>query len=493
MTDSAMKISEMSIQPEVIARLPAKFVNRYQVVPLEFDDGVLTLATSIPENTHHIDDIGLLLGCKIKVIMATTDEIEEAIKRYYSSEIETVEAIVSRINLQEPAEYPSQDVQDLQTIANEAPVIKLVNLIIAEAVKKRASDIHLELFDKEVVVRYRIDGVLYDTQSPPQRLYPAIISRIKIMAGMNIAEQRLPQDGRIELNVEDRQIDIRVSTLPALYGESLVLRLLDKQKILLDLEEIGFSKPVMERYQGLITRSSGIILVTGPTGSGKTTTLYASLNRINSPGKKIITLEDPIEYQLKRINQLSVRPKIGFSFAQGLRSMLRHDPDIMMVGEIRDLETAQVAVQAALTGHLVFSTLHTNDAVQAITRLHDMGVEDFLIASSIIGILAQRLVRLNCQSCLEKYTSDLARQKADPYRSQGCQECNQTGFKGRTGIFELLVMDESIRELILEHKSVAKLKEAAVKAGMITLFNDGWQRCKEGLTTIEEVLRVVQE
>lgn len=506
-----VEILELDISPELIAMLPTKFVNRHKVIPIKLEHGVLTLWTVESKDTSYLDDIGLLLGCKIKVVWGTAEAIEQTIKRYYGQKTETIESIVSDIKQQESIKpYPdgavsladikngqtrSQDVLPLAEVVppNEAPVIRLVSLIIAEAVKKRASDIHIELFGREMVVRYRIDGVLYDTQSPPANLYPAIISRIKIMALMNIAERRLPQDGRIELNVNGKQIDIRVSTLPTLYGESLVLRILDKQRIMLELDDIGFSNQLLERYNRLINRSNGVILVTGPTGSGKTTTLYASLDKINSTEKKIITIEDPIEYQLKRVNQLQVKPKIGITFAQGLRSMLRQDPDIMMVGEIRDLETAQVAVQAALTGHLIFSTLHTNDAAHAIIRLHDMGIEDFLIAPSVIGIVAQRLVRVNCPYCQESYISEFALEKTELFRGKGCEKCNNIGFMGRMGIFELLVIDETMRGLIIGHENSDNLKKAAIKNGMIPMLNDGWEKAKQGLTTMEEVLKVVQE
>ncbi|MEW6095831.1 MAG: type II secretion system ATPase GspE [bacterium] len=492
-----VNILDKEIPQEVIKKLPAKFVNRYRVIPIKMDNNTLTIATSDPLELHILEDIGLLLGCKIEVILSFPEEIDHALQKYYGAGAQTVQEIISGIEEKKIIEPDKEVTTDLDSLAHEAPVIKIVNLIIMDAVKKKASDIHIESFESEMVVRYRIDGVLYDIPPPPKWLYPAIISRIKLMAEMNIAERRLPQDGRIQLKVGGKQIDMRVATLPTLYGESLVIRILEKESILLGLEELGFEEYVLEEFKKLINKPNGIILVTGPTGSGKTTTLYAALNKINSLEKKIITIEDPIEYQLKRINQLQVKPKIKFGFAQGLRSMLRQDPDIMMVGEIRDLETAEVAVQAALTGHLVFSTLHTNDAASAITRLHDMGVEDFLISSTVIGILAQRLVRIICTECREEYLPkpDLVREfhTKTLLKGRGCENCNYSGFKGRTGIFELLVVNDEIRDLILQKTNASKIKKQAVKLGMKTMRDDGFQKVQRGLTTIEEVLRVAQE
>ncbi len=492
-----INILDIEIPQEVIKKLPVKFVNRYRVIPIKMDNDTLAIATADPLDFHTLEDIGLLLGYKIEVVLISEEEIEQALQKYYGQGAQTVQEIVLGITEKKVIEQSTEVTTDLESLAHEAPVIKLVNLIIMEAIKKKASDIHIESFENEMIVRYRIDGVLYDTPPPPKWLYPAIISRIKLMAEMNIAERRLPQDGRIQLKVEGKQIDMRVATLPTLYGESLVLRILEKESILLELEDLGFEESVLDKFTKMINRPNGIILVTGPTGSGKTTTLYAALNKINSPEKKIITIEDPIEYQLKRINQLQVKPKINFGFAQGLRSMLRQDPDIMMVGEIRDLETAEVAIQAALTGHLVFSTLHTNDAASAITRLHDMGIEDFLISSSVIGILAQRLVRLICLECREEYlpNPELVKEfhSKTLLKGRGCENCNYSGFKGRIGIFELLVVNEGIRDLILQKTNASKIKEHAVKLGMKTMHDEGFQKVQRGLTTIEEVMRVTQE
>lgn len=500
---SIIKLSEHSIDPSVIARFPSRFAVRYKLVPFKMTNNTLTIVTSDPLNIHILEEIGLLLNCKVEMALSGQIEIEEAIKKYYGPGKETVDTIVSNI-----AEGELKEERDgthrLESLANEAPVIRLVNLIISEAIKRKASDIHIEPFENGMVVRYRVDGVLYDTTPPPKHLYSAIISRIKIMAELDIAERRLPQDGRIQLKLGNKEIDLRIATLPTLYGESMVIRILDKEGILFGLEELGFSKEIFNQYKRLITRPNGIILVTGPTGSGKTTTLYASLNRINSPEKKIITIEDPVEYQLDRINQLPVKPKINLTFANGLRSMLRQDPDIMMVGEIRDLETAEVAVQAALTGHLIFSTLHTNDAPSAITRLLDMGVESYLVASSIIGILAQRLVRLNCPNCKEEYIPEAGLIKetgSDPeetkglkfWRGRGCVECNQIGYKGRTGIYELLILNDELRELILQKTNASIIRQRAVQLGMSTLRDNGWQKVGVGTTTLEELLRVTRE
>jgi general secretion pathway protein E len=389
-------------------------------------------------------------------------------------------------------------------MASEGPVIRLVNLIISKAIEMRASDIHFEPFEDLFRVRYRIDGVLHDVESPPKRLQAAIISRVKIMAKLNIAERRLPQDGRIMLRVKGKEIDFRVSSVPTIYGESTVLRILDKSSILLDIEKLGFPEDTMKGFKELIQRPHGIILVTGPTGSGKTTTLYCALGKINSPEKKIITVEDPVEYQLKGINQIQVKPSIGLTFANALRSIVRQDPDVILIGEVRDAETAEIAIHSALTGHLVLSTLHTNDAPSAITRLIDMGMEDYLLSSTIIGILAQRLVRVACPFCRRPYSPDSAilREMRVEGKSlsglkiievKGCERCSYTGYWGRTGIFEFVEVTDRIQKLILEKRDANIIKEVARKNGMRTLREDGWMKVKQGITTISEVLRVTQE
>ena len=397
-----------------------------------------------------------------------------------------------------------EDVDHLRDMASEAPVIRLVNLIITRAIERRASDIHFEPFEEQFRVRYRIDGVLHDVESPPKRFQAAIVSRVKIMAKLNIAERRLPQDGRIMLRVKGKEIDFRVSTIPTIHGESVVLRILEKSSILLDIEKLGFPRDTLEGFRALIQRPHGIILVTGPTGSGKTTTLYCALGKINSPEKKIITVEDPVEYQLRGINQIQVKPSIGLSFANALRSIVRQDPDVILIGEIRDAETAEIAIHAALTGHLVLSTLHTNDAPSAITRLIDMGMEDYLLSSTIIGILAQRLVRIACPFCQEPYSPDpavLREMRVDKQDLshlkiidvKGCERCAHTGYWGRSGIFEFLPITEEVRRLILEKKDSSIIKEVARKNGMRTLREDGWMKVRHGITTISEVLRVTQE
>jgi general secretion pathway protein E len=395
-----------------------------------------------------------------------------------------------------------EDVGHLKDLASEAPIIRLVNLILTRAVESRASDVHIEPFEDELKVRYRIDGVLHETESTPKKLQAAIISRVKIMAKLNIAERRLPQDGRIKLKVGDTEVDLRVSTIPTLHGESVVMRILHKEGIKIDLDLLGFPPGTLGSFNQLITKPNGIVLVTGPTGSGKTTTLYGALDKINSPDVKIITVEDPVEYQLKGVNQIQVKPQIGLNFASTLRHIVRQDPDIIMIGEIRDLETAEIAIQSALTGHLVFSTLHTNDAPSAITRLLDMGVENFLLSSTVRGILAQRLVRVICPSCKEVDPSvankeELVKIGISPdiplYRGKGCDQCASTGYYGRFGIFELLVVNDDIQRLVLRGSDANQLRQTARQNGMRTLLEDGIEKIKAGVTTISEVLRVTQE
>jgi general secretion pathway protein E len=387
-------------------------------------------------------------------------------------------------------------------MAFEAPVVRLVNLLIEEAVIAEASDIHIEPSEESLRVRYRIDGILYDLEAPPRRLQAAVTSRIKLMAELNIAERRLPQDGRIRMTLNSRRVDIRVSSIPTIHGESIVMRLLDRSSVFMPFDKLGFSPQTATLFDKLINQPNKILLVTGPTGSGKTTTLYAALDKINAPEKKIITIEDPVEYQLKGVNQIAVRPKIGLTFAGGLRHIVRQDPDVIMVGEIRDLETAEIAVHAALTGHLVFSTLHTNDAPGAITRLQDMGVEPYLIASVLSGVLAQRLVRRICQNCRVTAAADPGDllaigvsngQDAELFRGEGCDACRKTGYKGRVGIYELFIITEEVRSLILRKASTGEIRRLAVEHGMVTLREDAWAKARAGLTTIDEILRVTQE
>ena len=399
-----------------------------------------------------------------------------------------------------------EDIEQLKDLASEAPVIRLVNLIISKAIEGRASDIHIEPFEKDLKVRYRIDGILYDVESPPKKLKAAIISRVKIMAKLNIAERRLPQDGRIKLKVLGKDIDLRVSTLPTMYGESVVMRILDKSNSdLYDIRRLGFPADSLSDLEALIRRPHGILLVTGPTGSGKTTTLYSALDTINLPDKKIITIEDPVEYQMDGVNQIQVNPQIGLTFATGLRHIVRQDPDVIMVGEIRDLETAEIAIRAALTGHLVFSTLHTNDAPSAITRLVDMGAEDYLIASSLLGVLAQRLVRVICPHCrvevfpVSEMLDEIGYRRGnghDPHRffeGRGCERCANTGFIGRVGIYELMLVNDELRKLTVGKADSGQIRKKALESGMRSLRDDGWLKVRQGMTTVSEVLRVTQE
>lgn len=492
-----VNLSEYDVDPAALAKVPQEFAIRHRLLPLRTEDHTLVVAMANPLDVHPLDDLHLVTGLEIRPAIASPSEIQRVIEQF------TMEQMIQGISEQEQdITEEVTDIADLQKMATEALVIQLVNLIIHRAVQSRASDIHIEPFEREVKVRYRIDGVLREVQSPPKRLHPAIVSRIKILADMNIAERRLPQDGRIRLRVSGRLIDLRVSTVPTLFGESVVMRILDKSTALLGLEELGMQAETLQQFRRLIYQPYGIILVTGPTGSGKTTSLYAALMEIYSPEKKIITIEDPVEYQLPGVNQIQVRPHIGLTFATGLRHIVRQDPDIIMVGEIRDPETVDIAINAALTGHLVFSTLHTNDAPGAITRLLDMGAEAYLVASSLIGSVAQRLVRRICTHCKEPMevkpellhaiglTPEEARGKT--FRGRGCEECERTGYRGRMGVFELLRIDDEIRRMIVERASSTVIKQYAVSKGMKTLLADGRDKVLQGLTTVEEVLRVCQ-
>lgn len=485
---------------------PVKYMKEYGFAPLKAEDNTLTIVMSDPSNTSIINELKTAIGYKkIEVYLGAESDIAAAIDRYYGEGSTTIGDIVESVPI-EGEEWDlledDHDISHLRDMALEAPVIRIVNLLISQAIERGASDVHIEPFEGVLKVRYRIDGILHDVESPPKRLQDAIISRVKIMSKLNIAERRLPQDGRIKLKVTGRDIDLRVSTVPTLSGESVVMRILDSASLVLSLEKLGFSPGILRQFESLVRRPYGIVLVTGPTGSGKTTTLYAALDKINSPDKKIITIEDPVEYNLRGINQIQVKPAIGLTFANGLRSIVRQDPDIIMIGEIRDPETAEIAIQSALTGHLVFSTIHTNDAAGGITRLLDMGVENYLLASSIMGILAQRLVRVNCQSCKrgEQTSPELLQEAGLPatepfvaYEGTGCEACGQTGYRGRIGIFELLPIDEDIRVPILEKTSSNIIKQQAVSKGMVTLRGDGLEKVRAGLTSIAEVLRVTQD
>ena len=494
----------LDIPEEVIDRVPVDVARRYQVVPVYVAGSSITIALSDPLDVETLDSLRFLLKCHVDGVVAPADEIRATLDRYYASDQSEAMALVSELtegSVQLPAEF-EQSLSDEEAASDsDAPIIRLVSLIILEAFRKRASDIHLEPLERRFRVRYRIDGVLHEAESPPRRLQSAIISRIKIMAHMRIAEKRLPQDGRIQINVMGRDLDLRVSSIPSNHGESIVMRILDKESLRLGLPQLGFFSDDQEVFERLIGLSDGILLVTGPTGSGKTTTLYACLNHINKPDRKIITVEDPVEYQMSGINQVQVRADIGLSFASALRSMLRQAPNIIMIGEIRDMETAEIAVNASLTGHLVLSTLHTNDAPSAITRLIDIGVKPFLVASSTRAIMAQRLVRTICPQCKEEYAptpnelnvlGPAAAQFADTelYIGKGCRACNFTGYRGRTGLYEIFVIQDDVRHQIYERASASVLRSIARELGMRTLREDGLRKVVAGVTTLAEVFRV---
>ena len=485
----------------IVKNLSPKYLRQYTVCPVSVEGNVLTVATADPLNPVIVDDLAQSTGLAVKVVVSSADAIGEAIDRTFDGVATPLQRIVEGME-DDRAEGGDEDVDHLRDMAFEAPVVRLVNLLIEGAIGAEASDIHIEPFEDTLRIRYRIDGILYDQEAPPRRLQAAVTSRVKLMAEMNIAERRLPQDGRIRVTMHGRRVDIRVSTIPTVHGESIVMRLLDRQSVFLPLEKLGFGPAMLPGFESMIRRPHGIVLVTGPTGSGKTTTLYAALDKINSPDRKIITVEDPVEYQLKGVNQIAVKPKIGLTFATGLRHIVRQDPDVILIGEVRDLETADIAIQASLTGHLVFSTLHTNDAPGAITRLQDMGVEPYLVASVLEGVMAQRLVRRICAACRATDSPSagdlgalgIAGTAGVPlYRGRGCDECRGTGYRGRTGIYELFPITEDARSLILRRAPTREIRRAAVEAGMITLRLDGWAKACEGVTTVEEILRVTQE
>ena len=480
------------------------FLREKIIFPLQLKENNLIVAVFDPFDLYTIEDLKVSLGKNIRVVLSSEQDILESIELHYGKGGgSAMDRMVGNINDDDLHGLDSMDenTEHIRDMASEAPVIKLVNHIISEAIESRASDIHFEPFADELLLRYRIDGILHEFDPPPKRLSSAITTRIKIMAKMDISERRLPQDGRIKLKILGKDIDMRVSTLPTLHGESVVMRILDRGNLLLDLSQMGFPKKVHEELEALILKPYGKLLVTGPTGSGKTTTLYAALSKINTPNKKIITVEDPVEYQMRGINQIHVKPQIGLNFASGLRSIVRQDPDVIMVGEIRDPETAEISIQAALTGHLVFSTVHTNDAAGAITRLLDMGIENFLISSALLGVLAQRLVRVICPDCKEEKPlapalraemGHLGKEDIKVYHGKGCKACSQTGFRGRCGVYELLVIDDSIRELILKKSTAQIIRDQARQKGMTTLREDGWDKVVKGITTVEEILRVTQ-
>jgi len=470
--------------------LSARFLRQCRFIPVAIRDSTLTIAMADPLDFETISAVRGFTGLSVEAVLAAEQEILDAIDRYYG------EAEKESADVEARAGAAEEDLEHLRDMASEAPVIRLVNAMIAQAVEKRSSDIHIEPFEKEFRIRYRVDGVLYNQEAPPRELKAAIISRVKLMAKLNIAERRLPQDGRIKIKVLGREVDLRVSTLPTLYGESVVMRLLDRSAgDFYDLRRLGFDDFMLARMEHYTSLPHGILLVTGPTGSGKSTTLYSALKRINQPDKKIITIEDPVEYQMDGINQIHVNPQIGLTFAGGLRHIVRQDPDIIMVGEIRDRETADIAIRAALTGHFVYSTLHTNDAPSAITRLTDMGVENYLISSTLVAVLAQRLVRVICPRCKVPAGTRLAPDGTSIAccRGAGCEECFGNGYSGRMGIFELMELDDELRRLIIRNADAVELTTAARRHGMRNLREDGWMKAAAGVTTAEEVMRVTQE
>lgn len=497
-----VNLSEITVAPKALEKMPMTMCELYKVMPISVKDDVLTVAMADPQNIAALDDLRNFIGMEVRGAVSNLKDVEAAIRRYYADKEESIESVIQDLEDMEEAEIEGKaiDLAAEAQLADAAPIRKLLNMIMLLAIKDQASDIHFEPFEDEFKVRVKADGMLYEMVPPPRHLANAIVTRIKVMAELDIAERRLPQDGRIELNVGGNQVDLRVSVLPTLFGESVVMRVLDRTVVQLDMNKIGMDAHILSKFRSMIRRPNGIILVTGPTGSGKTTTLYSALNELNDIETKIITTEDPIEYDIDGLIQVPVNVDIDVTFANVLRAILRHDPDTILVGEIRDYETAEVAVQSALTGHLVFSTLHTNDAPSAITRLRDMGIEPFLITACLEGVLAQRLVRKICTECRTQFEpSDellmelqLPIQQARQYKfyyGRGCQRCNNSGYKGRTGIHELLDVTDEIRDLISSNASVDDLRNFARSQGMTTLRESGLKLIFDGVTTIDEVVR----
>jgi len=491
--------------PILEERVSARFLREARALPLSEDEQELALAMADPTDGYTMGAFEMVTGRTVKPWVAIPTELEAALERLYGAGKSVLGQLVGDVEQRDELAFDA-DVQQLKDLASEAPVIRLVSLLITNALDMRASDIHIEPFENRLIVRYRIDGVLHEVESPPRRLSAAVISRIKIMANLDIAERRLPQDGRIRLRVQGKDIDLRISTVPTMHGESVVMRILDKGGVALDFKRLGFEEGTLKVFLDVLLEPHGILLVTGPTGSGKTTTLYTALDRLNKPDVKIRTVEDPVEYQMPGINQIQVKPQIDLTFANALRSIVRQDPDVIMIGEIRDLETAQIAVQSALTGHLVLSTVHTNDAPSTVNRLLDMGVEDYLLTSTVIGILAQRLVRTLCAQCKEAYVAlpELVEEmglrkfaanggEIKLYHAKGCSECAHTGYIGRISIMEMLPMTDALRSLIMRHASSTDLRAEAIKGGMVSMYEDGVRKAVAGVTTFEEVLRVTRE
>jgi len=504
----ALPLVDVASYPEfpiLEERVSTRFLRETRVMPLREDDAEVALAMADPTDEYTIGAFRMVTGRAVKPMVAIPGELEAAFERLYGTGKSAQSQVIGDVETRVDDLAFDADVQQLKDLASEAPVIRLVSLVITNALDMRASDIHVEPFENRLAVRYRVDGVLHDVESPPKRLAAAVISRIKIMANLDIAERRLPQDGRIRLRVQGKEIDLRVSTVPTMHGESVVMRILDKGGVALDFEKLGFLPDTLKAFIDVLMQPHGILLVTGPTGSGKTTTLYTALDRLNQPDVKILTVEDPVEYQMVGINQIQVKPQIDLTFANALRSIVRQDPDVIMIGEIRDLETAQIAVQSALTGHLVLSTVHTNDAASTVNRLLDMGVEDYLLTSTVIGILAQRLVRKLCPHCKEPYQAlpemvdqlGLAKfagtHDVTLHRAKGCPQCGNTGYTGRFCILEMLPMTDPLRSLVMKHATSSDLKAEAQRGGMVSMYEDGMRKALAGHTTFEEVLRVTRE
>jgi general secretion pathway protein E/type IV pilus assembly protein PilB len=496
-------LTQVTVAAETLKAMPLKLVHRRSLMPLARENGTLKVAVGNPFDVYALDELQTLTGLHIHPVLASPREIARLIKTHFGVGGDTVNSMVQERPDVELLQETETDDSELAKMAQEASVVKLVNEILIEAINERASDVHIEPDEHSLRIRYRIDGLLHLQRLPPEitRFQAAIISRLKIMARLNIAEKRLPQDGRIKMRVQNREIDVRVSIIPMIHGEGIVLRLLDKGRMVFNLANVGMMKDTYETFRALIDRPHGIVLVTGPTGSGKTTTLYSALNEIKDESTKVITVEDPVEYQNDGISQIQVHSKIGLTFAAALRSILRHDPDVILIGEMRDLETAESAIQASLTGHMVFSTLHTNDAPSAFTRLVDMGIEPFLVSSTVEGVMAQRLVRTICKECKTEYEPTLHDVPEDYpakgegmklWKGAGCRACHQTGYRGRSGIYELMVTGDTIRDMCVQRANASAIRNQALKEGMITLRRDGWRKVAQGMTTIEEVARVTK-
>ena len=498
---SLANVEDYPDTPFLPEEVSLRFLKENHVASIAAEDDEITVAVMDPENTFIAQSLSLMCDTAINVKVGVLSDIDKALERQYGDGKSQMGQITDNLGDSESLD----DIEHLKDLASEAPVIRMVNLVFQRALESKASDIHIEPFEDSLIIRLRIDGVLQQIEGPSASATAAVISRIKLMAKLNIAERRLPQDGRIKIQMQGKEIDLRVSTTPTMYGESVVIRLLDKENIVFEFDSLGFEPENQQTFIEVLSKPHGIILITGPTGSGKSTTLYTALSHLNTPGKKIITIEDPVEYQLNGVNQIQAKPKIGLTFSSALRSIVRQDPDIIMIGEMRDLETAKIAVQSALTGHLVLSTLHTNDAAGALARLLDMGLDDYLLTSTVNGVLAQRLVRKLCMHCRQPYhpllevieekglSRFLVNGELTLYQSVGCKECGGIGYSGRMAIIEFLVMNDALRKMVMEHKESGLIQEQAVKDGMLTLYHDGLAKAAKGLTTLDEVLRVTTE